>query len=409
MLSTPHMAVRDLHRLEQVIATLRAALEVLAVVAPSWLSRVIPQQWWQRYGQRGDHWRLPKSEHARLERAVQVGEDGYRLWQALLAPHAPTGLVGLEMVQILRATWIQQFYRDSAGGTRWRDPRTGLPPGKIVILSPYDIDAGPGIKRGRNRRGYQGHFTEVCQMDRPRFLTHVATTDASTCDRDTVAARHEGLAAAGLLPEVDLVEAGYVSIGQILAAADDHGVQLVGPLPPDTSWQAGDADAFDLSRFAIDFEAHHGLCPQGKISRNWQPGFSRDGLPIIKATFRQPDWRVCPDRLRCTRSGNNARHVTFLPRRQAEAQQQIRAQQSTREWHEQYALRCGIESLIHQAFRRADIHHARYRGKPKTFLQHSLSAMAINLIRLDAWLTGATTTGSQASRLTRLGRPLPAT
>jgi 4-hydroxy-L-threonine phosphate dehydrogenase PdxA len=26
---------------------------------------------------------------------------------------------------------------------------------------------------------------------------------------------------------------------------DAHGVQLTGPLPPDTSWQAGDDDAFD--------------------------------------------------------------------------------------------------------------------------------------------------------------------
>jgi len=35
------MAVRDLHRLEQVIETLRAALEALAVVAPAWLGGLI--------------------------------------------------------------------------------------------------------------------------------------------------------------------------------------------------------------------------------------------------------------------------------------------------------------------------------------------------------------------------------
>jgi len=38
-----------------------------------------------------------------------------------------------------------------------------------------------------------------------------------------------------MLPEVHLVHAGYTSVGQVLAAADDHGVELVGPLPPDTS------------------------------------------------------------------------------------------------------------------------------------------------------------------------------
>ena len=53
------MAVRDLHRLEQVIETLRATLEALAIVAPAWLGGLIPPEWTRRYGQRGDDWRLP--------------------------------------------------------------------------------------------------------------------------------------------------------------------------------------------------------------------------------------------------------------------------------------------------------------------------------------------------------------
>jgi hypothetical protein len=35
--------------------------------------------------------------------------------------------------------------------------------------------------------------------------------------------------------------------------------------------------------------------------------------------------------------------------------------------------------------------------------------MAINLVRVDAWLTGMATTGSWTSRLARLAQPLPAT
>jgi hypothetical protein len=122
-----HMAVRDLHRLEQVIETLRAALEALAVVAPAWLGGLIPREWTRRYGQRGDDWRLPTSEQARIERAVEVGWDGYRLLEAVHVPDAPAELAGLEAVQVLRATWIQQFYRDG-GQVRWRDKQTGLPP-----------------------------------------------------------------------------------------------------------------------------------------------------------------------------------------------------------------------------------------------------------------------------------------
>ena len=100
-----------------------------------------------------------------------------------------------------------------------------------MILNPYDLDARPGVKRGRNWRGYKAHFTEICEPDRPHLITHVATTDATTADLDTVQGRHAVLAARDLLPEVHLVDAGYyTSVGQVLAAADDHGVELVGPL-----------------------------------------------------------------------------------------------------------------------------------------------------------------------------------
>jgi len=49
------------------------------------------------------------------------------------------------------------------------------------------------------------------------------------------------------------------------------------------------------------------------------------------------------------------------------------------------------------------------RGLAKTHLQHVLTALALNLVRVDAWLTGVATTGSWTSRLARLTQPLPAT
>src|SRR5512132_1928595 len=68
---------------------------------------------------------------------------------------------------VLRATWIQQVYLDG-GQVRWRDKQTGLPPGKLLILNPYDPDARPGVKRARTWRGYKAHCTEACEPDRPR-------------------------------------------------------------------------------------------------------------------------------------------------------------------------------------------------------------------------------------------------
>jgi transposase len=160
------MAVRDLHRLEQVTETLRAALEALAVVAPAWLAGLIPPEWTRRYGQRGDDWRLPKAEHARAERAVEVGRDGLLLLEVVLGPDAPAGLAGVEAVQVLRATWIQQFYLDE-GQVCWRDKHSGLPPGSRVILNPYDLDARAGVKRGRAWRGYKAHLPRRVSLTGP--------------------------------------------------------------------------------------------------------------------------------------------------------------------------------------------------------------------------------------------------
>jgi hypothetical protein len=88
-------------------------------------------------GERGDDWRLPKAEQARAARAVEVGQDGFVLLEAVYGPDVPAGLAGVEAVQVLRATWIQQFYRDGDGRqVRWRDQQTGLPPGKLLILNP---------------------------------------------------------------------------------------------------------------------------------------------------------------------------------------------------------------------------------------------------------------------------------
>jgi transposase len=191
-------------------------------------------------------------------------------------------------------------------------------------------------------------------------------------------------------------------VDHILAARAEHGVELVGPLPPDAGFKARQQQGFDLTRSAIDWDRQQVNCPNGKTSRNWHDSRSRQGLPIVQASFRAADCTPCPDRARCTRSPTNARGLTFRPRTQYEAQRQLRAEQATAGWQERYAHRSGVEGTIAQASRRGDLHHARYRGLAKTHLQHVLTALALNLVHVDAWLTSTPHGGSWASRLTRL-------
>jgi len=237
-------AVRDLNRLELVTETLRAALEALAAAAPTWLLAMVPADWYQRYGQRASDYRLPQATAARAALAVTVGADGFALLDAVHASDAPAWLRQVPSVQTLRAVWIQQYYRDRQG-LRWRG-KGEQPPAALAIDSPYDPDARYGIKRGVGWRGYKAHFTETCEPDRPHLIVHVATTVATTADVETMPARHADLASLKLLPDEHLVDASYVSVDGVLAAHADHGVELVGPLPPDSGWQARDEEGLDL-------------------------------------------------------------------------------------------------------------------------------------------------------------------
>jgi transposase len=91
-------AARTLNRLELVVESMRAALNALAVAAPSWLAPLISAEWCERYDQRADSYRLPKGEQARAEYATEVGRDGYALLEAVHRVDAPGWLREVEAV-----------------------------------------------------------------------------------------------------------------------------------------------------------------------------------------------------------------------------------------------------------------------------------------------------------------------
>jgi hypothetical protein len=94
--------------LELVTETLRAALQPLAAVAPRWLTALVPDDWYQRYGQRASDYRLPQREAARTALAVTVGADGFTLLESVYASDTPAWLQQIPAVQALRAIWVQQ-------------------------------------------------------------------------------------------------------------------------------------------------------------------------------------------------------------------------------------------------------------------------------------------------------------
>src|SRR6266567_3528473 len=138
-------AIRTLNRLETVGETMRAALNVLATVAPSWLCTVLSPDWFDRYEKRFEGYRLPKGKAERQRYAEQVGTDGFHLLQALYNDRTQTWLREIPMVQTLRQVWVQQFYA-AEGPVQWRTEED-LAPSAMLIHSPYDVDARFSTKR----------------------------------------------------------------------------------------------------------------------------------------------------------------------------------------------------------------------------------------------------------------------
>ncbi len=85
-------AIRVMSRLELLGETVRAALNVLATVAPDWLRALAPPEWHERYDRRVEHGWLPKGKEKRTAYAQTVGQDGFALLAALAAPETPQGL-----------------------------------------------------------------------------------------------------------------------------------------------------------------------------------------------------------------------------------------------------------------------------------------------------------------------------
>jgi hypothetical protein len=109
-------------------------------------------------------------------------------------------------------------------------------------------------------------------------------------------------------------------------------------------------------------------------------------LPRIR--FHGPTCRACPVRQACTQAKDAPRRLTVRLQTHHEALQTARQRQETPEFTAQYALRAGVESSLSQGIRRFDLRQSRYRGFARAHLQQLLTATAMNVVRVIAWLWG---------------------
>lgn len=304
-------AVRSLNRLELVGCTLQHALNTLAELAPDWLMTWISPEWFERYSHPLDEYRLPKEKAARLALAEQIGKDGHQLLLHIRQSEAATWLEKAPAIVTLRKVWEQQYDLETEP-IRWR-PTERLPPSSERIASPHDTEARYSTKRSVTWVGYKVHLTETCEQDAPHLITHVETAPATEGDSNALPRIHEALAKWELLPGEHLVDTTYGSADLRHASQVAYGVELLCPVHPDMSWQSQQEGAFQLSDFQIEWETRRVVCPQGKISRNWNMERGPRNKPTIQVRFHKADCLACPARTQCTHSATAPRELTLHP------------------------------------------------------------------------------------------------
>jgi transposase len=348
--------VRGLSSLESVGESLRAVLNEIAEVAPDWLFGVISPDWFDRYVHRFELQRFPKGLGAQEALRRQVGEDGWHLLQAAADEHAPQSVRTCPSLARLQQVWNQHFERVE-GLIRWRD-------GPAVesaerVISPYETDARASRKRETEWVGYKVHLTETCgEEDAVHLIMQAELTPATEQDVEETMPLLDDLQARDLVPEVRLVDSGYVS-GEVLATHAQLGIELVGPLKQEGGWQH--ETGYGVSAFQVDWDKQQVRCQEGHLSQNWCPGRHNRGEEVIWVRFSAVTCQACPVKELCTkREKHKGRIVTLSPQLIHEARSRRRTEQSTPAFQQRYALRAGIEGTLSEGIRSHGLRRARY-------------------------------------------------
>ena len=351
-------ATELLNRVQLVAETLRLALEALADYRPDWLRSIALAHWYERYSLVLTTFRLPRTKEKQEALALEIAADGFHLLAVLARPEVPSQAASLPAVTVLAQVWQQQF-EQCVDGPQWRT-KPSKPPAAAVITTPHDPDARFTSHDSKAWTGYQIHWTETCDAERPHLITHVATPAATTADVALVPEIHADLKTLDLLPSEHFVDAGYTSADNILNSQNDYGVTLIGPVSPGANWQAGLPDGITQDQFRIDWVAQFATCPNDQRSTRWSSTTDAEGATTVSIHFAQAVCDACALRQRCTKSTQSGRSLRLGPN--YAVLQAAREQQQTTAFRLKYVLRVGIEGTISAAVRQHGARRTRYIG-----------------------------------------------
>ena len=189
-----------------------------------------------------------------------------------------------------------------------------------------------------------------------------------------------------LLPNEQVLDAGYVTAAQISSSQTDSGIDLLGPIAADNRWQAQAAQGCGTADFPLAWQAHTAHCPQGHQSVWWMPRQDRNDHEVIHIKFAAQEGLACPVRSQCTHAVKQPRSSMIRAEPIYEVVHHARQRQQTPAFKDLYATRAGIEGTLSQAVRAFGLRRSRSVGEAKTRLQMCRSTVAIKVVRIGAWI-----------------------
>jgi transposase len=400
--------IRDMNRLELIGETMRAALNEIATLEADWIRGISPQEWYQKYDHRIENSRLPDGDEKKQQYAKSVGEDGFRLFDAIKDSNAPTYIMELPKVKALKTAWDRHFSRDKETLDVTFKTNKEVSKSEEKIESPYDIDARFRTKRDTSWTGYMVHLTETCDNDAEiNIITHVRTTPADVHDVKSTKIIQGELYKINLAPKEHIVDTAYINLDLLVSSKKDYNIDLIGPPKEGPSWRSKVEGAYTLDMFKIDWDKEQVTCPQGKVSSSWN-GYNKNNPNSLTAIFSAKDCRNCTAIDLCVRDKNNPkRKLNFPAKEQYLARKSLCDRISTNDGKKLYNRRAGVEGTISQGVRNTELRQSRYFGLQKTHLQEIAGAVAINLCRLANWIENIPLAKTRESVFARL-KPMAA-
>jgi hypothetical protein len=258
--------------------------------------------------------------------------------------------------------------------------------GGDCVQNPSDLDAGYDAHKGK---GYQAQITETCSAENEvQLITAALPQSAAEPDGAAVVPMLDQLEDSKLLPEEMLADTLYCG-DENVQAAEDRGVELVGPIPGREP--ASDPGALTLDDFAVDERTGRvEACPQGHtplvVERNEEAGTTRIEMAAA-ACEGCPFRKSCP--IHKTRDGRYELDFTDKDYRIAGR----RREQDTPVFAERYRTRSGIESTNSGLKNRLGLKRLRVRGRGSVFRVILHKVAGWNVLRaaaskkLRAWVS----------------------